>query len=147
MPYYRRCRASYPVTTHIGYKMCRNNRLVTLAITGRHTTEHRPGICDATHVKMRCSQAFVLNICDAITGKRYNTAQSGWDPSYTYYRGRTVRPNHYDRSNAVCAAGIHYFLTPEAAKAWWVHTNAPEKFHLCYDWDRTGLPRTHIPMR
>ena len=114
-------------TEHLGYKMCRDRRLVTLKITGE-TNEDRPGVVDRQHAKFRTSSAIVVFIervdaegefaadpscCDI----SFATATSLYDKSFVYYFGKEITDTKFHNTppDEVCGRGIHYFLTREAA--------------------------------
>lgn len=68
--------------------------------------------------KCRCSKAEVLEIAD-MDGNALECAHSGRDDSFAYRVGETVEVANFceDRWKE-CAAGIHFFLTPEEAREW-----------------------------
>ena len=73
---------------------------------------------NATDRKCRCSKAEVLGIED-MDGNPLTHAHSMRDESFVYAVGETVKVADFceDRWKE-CAAGIHFFLTPEEARAW-----------------------------
>lgn len=102
----------------IGYKKCRDNKIVELEILGQNN-ENRPDIYDKNFAKMRCSKARVLKIYDMFDESlKYDTAFSMRciDSDFAYKVGKIVEPDYYDSTiETVCTNGIHYFLTKEAA--------------------------------
>lgn len=102
---------------HIGYKRCRDNKIVKLHITGRHNenrecVEHK----NAKNAHYRCSEAYVLDIYDPITKERFPSATSLRNKNFIYTSHQVVKEYGYDSNvNNVCSAGIHYFLSEKAA--------------------------------
>ena len=102
-------------TPHIGYKLCRDRRLVTLQITGE-TNESRPDVVDAQHAKLRTSRATVLSIQHADTNEIFTAAASYYDSTFVYVVGKEMTTSEYDENpKEICGGGIHYFLSREAA--------------------------------
>ena len=105
---------------HIGYKKCRDGRIVVLEILGKHN-EDREGIVDEQFAKMRCSRARVIRIYDMHDQTiEYDEAFGIYDKTVKYTVGEVVEPidefdNYLDK---VCGSGIHYFLTEEPAYYW-----------------------------
>ena len=91
----------------VGWKKCRDHLLVKLRVTEDAKRSN------ATGRKCRCSKAEVLEITDR-EGKAYDQAMSSHDESFVYRVGETVEVSDFceDRWKE-CAAGIHFFLTPE----------------------------------
>ena len=108
--------------SHIGYKKCRQNRIVKLEIKGINN-ENRSDIYERKYASMRCSEALVLDIYDAgtdsetgISNAKRETAQSIYDPNFIYKVGEIVVPDFYDENeNEVVTNGIHYFLNEKQA--------------------------------
>ena len=105
---------------HIGYKKCRDGRIVVLEILGNHN-ENREDIADKRFAKMRCSRARVIGIYDMLDPEiEYEEAFGIYDKTFKYTVGEVVEPiNKFKKNrNIVCASGIHYFLTKEPAYYW-----------------------------
>lgn len=52
--------------------------------------------------------------------KAIKSVRSHWDSLFRYRRGRTVRPDWFDESAAVCSHGIHFFmLRRDAERGYW----------------------------
>ena len=67
--------------------------------------------------KIRVSEAKVLWIKSLITNKKIKKAYSGYDHSFTYEMGKTVKPKKtFAKSNKSCASGVHLFLNKESAE-------------------------------
>lgn len=62
----------------------------------------------------------VVDIFNMKTGRRCKTAYSVRDFSFTYTRGKVVKPeNAYDTNRFnECSYGIHHFMSREAAEAY-----------------------------
>lgn len=94
----------------IGYKKCRDDRIVTLKIPEDAKRS------SATTRKCRCSKAVVLNI-ESIDGSvNYIYANSRYNIGFIYEIGETVEVEDFceDRWEE-CAPGIHFFMTREEA--------------------------------
>ncbi len=84
--------------------------------------EARKGITNSKMAKFRCNGLIVLMIYDLITNA---TLDEVWHLNHnsaivTWYKlNRFITPDGYDEDlDNVCAKGIHYFLTLEAAKSY-----------------------------
>ena len=102
---------------HIGYKKCRDGRIVVLEILGKNDEDVK-GIIDKQFAKMRCSKTRVIRIYNMHDRSiEYKEAFSIRDKSFKYTVGEVVVPaNGFDENlYAVRASGIHYFLTEEPA--------------------------------
>ena len=105
---------------HIGYKKCRDERIVVLEILGKNN-EGVKGIVDKQFAEMRCSKARVIRIYNMHDRSiKYEEAFSIRDKSFKYTVGEVVVPaNGFDKNlYTVRASGIHYFLTEEPAYYW-----------------------------
>jgi uncharacterized protein YjbI with pentapeptide repeats len=93
----------------VGWKACRDGLLVKLRVTEGARRSN------ATGRKCRCSEAEVLEITDR-DGGHHDEATSLHDERFAYRVGETVRVDGFDEDRLQeCAAGIHFFLTPEEA--------------------------------
>jgi antitoxin component YwqK of YwqJK toxin-antitoxin module len=101
---------------HIGYKKCRDNKLVILEILGENN-EERDGVSDKYYAKMRCSKAKVLWIFDMDDDTiQYDEAYGIYNPKFRYEVGQIVEPDHFNPNlNTICGGGIHYFLSSDGA--------------------------------
>ena len=101
--------------TIIGWKKCRDNRIVKLHIPTKAKRSN------ATGRKCRAESAKVLAIYEAGSAKplaKTELAYSQHDNKFTYKVGETVKPSakfDLDRWNE-CAPGIHFFITREEAE-------------------------------
>ena len=121
---------------HIGYKKCRDERIVMLEIIGDHN-EEREDIVDKRFAKMRCSKARVIRIYNMHDRSiEYEDAFGIYDKSFKYVVGEVVEPvNNFNRDpNKLCAIGIHYFLKEEPAYFW----NYMPKNGLYKSWHPNG---------
>ena len=102
---------------HEAFKKVQGDLIVKLLITGENN-ENRADMYDKRYAKMRCSNAFVLDIYHMNTKVKYSSAKSLRN-NMIYEVGKMVWPNHYDNNiNNVCSEGIHYFLEEEPAHYW-----------------------------
>ena len=112
------------MVSKIGYKVARSERsgkllMVKLAIPDNAKTNgRRSSIVNRRFAKLRCNRAKVLDIYDP--RKPYikrKTAKSDWNSKFMYIVGETVKVDDYnDNISVICAPGIHYFETEEAAR-------------------------------
>lgn len=95
----------------VGWKQCMGRKLVKLRIPEDAKRSSAMGR------KCRASKAEVLEITDA-DGNPCYSARSYYSSNFVYEVGATVTARDFceDRLQE-CAAGIHFFLTPEEAKA------------------------------
>ena len=89
----------------IGYKRCRDDRIVKLLIPKEAKRSHAFGR------KCRAEYAEVLEITKG--SKQFKTARSTYDESFVYKVGETVRPiKPFSKDwTDECASGIHFFIT------------------------------------
>jgi antitoxin component YwqK of YwqJK toxin-antitoxin module len=115
--------------THIGYKKCRNDRIVVLEILGE-TNEGRSNVVDRNHAKMRCSKALVLRIYDMHDESiEYDEAFGihQYHVAFRYGVGEIVEPDSFNENiESVCTNGIHYFLSESTA--YFYQFNCPREF-------------------
>ena len=105
---------------HIGYKKCRDRRIVILEILGEHN-EDRKDVADKRFAKMRCSKAQVIQIYDMYDPSiEYKEAFGIHDRTFRYAVKEIVEPRKPFNANLdkVCESGIHYFLTEYPAHNW-----------------------------
>lgn len=95
----------------IGYKKCRENRIVKLLITEDALRS------SATSRKCRASKAKILEITDdKIPELTYDYATSKHDANFLYRVGEEVSVPNFDTNRwKECATGIHFFITREEA--------------------------------
>ena len=118
-----------------GYKAAKNS-IITLQILGK-TNESRADIFDSNFAKFRCSKALVVDIEDFWTKEKTNIDKSIYRESFIYEVGKEVVPDIYNEDlNIVCAPGIHYFKTKEAAEAYFLENSIRKQDglqHLFHD--------------
>lgn len=104
--------------SHIGYKKLSKGRIAKLEILGENN-EDRSTIANALYAKNRCERAKVLAIYDMHTKKTYRVGYGIHDSKFRYQVGQIVAVKNYDTNHdEVCAEGIHYFLSEDAAYSW-----------------------------
>ena len=105
--------------TEYVYKATRDS-ITTLQILGK-TNESRKDVFDPNFAKFRCSKALVIDIEDFWTKEKKNLTRSIHKNNFIYEIGKEVVPDmYYEHLNVVCASGIHYFKTKEAAEAYFL---------------------------
>ena len=130
---------------HIGFKKASYGWIVKLQIIGENN-EHRRGIeeCNRGRAKFRCSEAKVLDIYRNRCGEveKTNVATSMKDRTFVYTVGEVVKVGNYDPvDDRVCGAGIHYYLSEEAAMSCpgvsnMIHITISNGVHR--EWDEDG---------
>ena len=94
----------------VGWKKCRDGLIVKLRITEDAKRSN------ATGRKCRASKAEVLEITS--DGEPMEEATSTYDSSFVYNVGDVLEvPDFEEDRLKECAPGIHFYLTPEEAKA------------------------------
>ena len=94
-----------PEGSIIGYKKCRDNKIVKLLIPTEAKRSHAFGR------KCRAEYAEVLEITKG--SKKLKTAISEYDSNFTYKVGETVKPKaeFSDNWTQECESGIHFYIT------------------------------------
>jgi len=132
MPASRITTRSQSHVDHIGWKLARKNVsikkadirfvskvIVKLEILNDMHNENRSSICDKQWAKYRCESARVLSIESRDGNESFKSAISFHTDKrrpLTYNVGEVVRAHTWDKNiEKVCAGGIHYFLSREAA--------------------------------
>ena len=96
--------------SYVGYKKCRQNRIVELLITEDAKRS------SATSRKCRASKAKVLSITNIQATENYEVAVSHFDFGFIYRVGDIVEVDDFDNDRwDACSTGIHHFLTREEA--------------------------------
>ncbi len=104
------------------YKACRNS-IVTLELLGDTKNNEKRLVVNDKHAKFRCNKAKVLNITNVKTGELMEKDVSIFRHSFKYMAGE-MRETYFNTDlNEVCAEGIHYFKTKEAALSWFYIEN------------------------
>ena len=94
----------------IGYKKCRDGRIVQLEVPEDAKRSSAYGR------KCRCSRAKVLDIWTRY-GEETGCAVSCSDNNFVYRKGETVEVEDFDEDRFnECAAGIHFFMTCKEAE-------------------------------
>ena len=94
----------------IGYKKCRNERIVQLEVP---EDAKRSSACRR---KCRCSKAKVLNVWTPY-GKEAEYAVSNYKDSFIYRKGKFVEVINFDEDRFnECSTGIHFFMTRKEAE-------------------------------
>lgn len=96
--------------SYIGYKRCRNNRIVELLIPADAKRS------SATTRKCRASKAKVLSITNLKGTIDFEMAFSFYDCSFVYRVGEIVEVEDFDEDRwNECSNGIHHFITRDEA--------------------------------
>ena len=100
------------------YKACRNSIVTLELLDDTKTNEKRDEVVNDKYAKFRCNKVKVLNIKNVKTGKNIEMDGSIYNPLFCYQVGEIVTTSFNTNINLVCATGIHYFKTKEAAVSW-----------------------------
>ncbi len=109
------------------YKACKNSIVTLELLEDTKNNEKRDGIVDDKYAKFRCDRAKVISIVNVKTGKTMENDNSIIRMKFIYSLGEIVKTNFDPDLNEICASGIHYFKTREAAVVWFYRQN-DEKF-------------------
>ena len=94
----------------IGYKKCRDERIVQLEVPEDARRSSAYG------KKCRCDRAKVLGIW-TLDGEETEYAVSIFDPDFVYYKGKAVEVQNFNKNRFnECAVGIHFFMTRKEAE-------------------------------
>jgi Family of unknown function (DUF5758)/MORN repeat variant len=115
------------------------NSIITLKITGK-TNENRKGVVNPNYAKFRTDKALVIDIENFHTKEKMETDISMHDQHFIYRVGEEVNVGNYDENtDEICAPGIHYFKTKEAAEGWWFGEHSWRYRHgLVKNWYESG---------
>ena len=105
------------------FKACRNSIVTLELLDDSVTNEKREGVVNDKYAKFRCNMAKVINMTNVKTCKTIEKDVSIWDVYFEYRVGEIVKTNFDENLNEVCAKGIHYFKTKEAAISWFYIEN------------------------
>jgi len=84
------------------------------------TNEARNGVYDLNFAKFRTNKAKVISIVDPKTTENRKWDYSEYDRCFKYNVDQIVEVADYDNNiNEICAPGIHYFKTREAAVSYY----------------------------
>ena len=98
------------------YKACQNSIVTMELCEDSLTNEKRKDVVDPLHAKFRTNKVKVISIVDPITDEEMKEDRSIYNHWFIYRIGQTItESNYYSNINEICAAGIHYFKTYEAA--------------------------------
>ena len=97
-------------SSFIGYKKCRDERIVQLEVPEDARRSSAYG------KKCRCDRAKVLGIW-TLDGEETEYAVSIFDPDFVYYKGKAVEVQNFNKNRFnECAVGIHFFMTRKEAE-------------------------------
>jgi len=121
------------------YKSCRNSIVTLELLEDSRNNEERTNVVDDRYAKFRCDEAKVISITNVETGEKMEKDVSFYDDRFNYVLGEVVKTWFSIRINMVCAGGIHYFKTEEAALSWYYRrdsNNFPDG--KCTTWFENG---------
>ncbi len=100
------------------YKACRKS-IVTLELLDDSINNEKRLVVDDKYAKFRCDRAKVVNIVNVKTDEKMEKDISIFSGNFVYTLGREVSVFYFNENiNEVCARGIHYFKTKDAALSW-----------------------------
>jgi len=100
------------------YKACRNSIVTLVLLNNTMTNEKRDWVVDDRYAKFRCNRVKVISIKNIKTGEKMEKDISIYNGEFVYNAGKVIKTYFDENMNAVCAEGIHYFKTKEAALSW-----------------------------
>jgi len=100
------------------YKACRNSIVILELLNDSVTNEKRNGVVDDKYAKFRCDKARVVNIVNVKTEEMMKKDVSIWNDRFRYFSGEIAETGFDKNPDKICARGIHYFKTREAAVSW-----------------------------
>ncbi len=107
------------------YKACQNSIVTMELCEDSITNEDRINIVEFLHAKFRTNKVKVVSIVDPITDKEMEEDRSMYNENFTYRTGQIITENNYcSNHDEVCAEGIHYFKTYEAALSWYYYNKS-----------------------
>ena len=107
--------------TDICYKSCGDYIVTMKKLPDTVTNESRKDVVDPLHAKFRADKLLVVNIEHKITGKMIDRIQNtSYQNKHVWYEvsKEVSAPDYYQDLDEVCAPGIHYFLSRDAAYYW-----------------------------
>lgn len=127
-----------------GYKTA-GDYLITLFIKkGTLTNLARKDVKCGKTAKFRCEKAQVISIQSWKTGKYCKSVYSDWDKSFCYKVGQKVKDAFNEDINKICTNGIHFFLSPLGAYAYWRKVEIDDvNGFIGYSWEHTKNKKKH----
>ena len=119
------------------YKACRKSIVTLELLDDSINNEKRNGVVDDKYSKFRCDKAKVISITEVKTGEKMEKDVSIFHHKFEYRVGKIVKTDFDEDINKVCARGIHYFKTEEAALSWFYREySCPDGKHM--RWHENG---------
>ena len=118
------------------YKACENSIVTLELLNDTKNNEKRKGVFNDKYAKFRCDRARVVSITNVETGEKINSDRSFHDWDFQYILGEIVKTDFDEDINKVCAEGIHYFKTKEAALSWFYNHEFPDGKWI--EWHENG---------
>ena len=99
------------------YKRCGDYIVTMKKLPDTICNESRKGIVDPLHAKFRADKLLVVSIEHKLTGNKINRIQNTTYHNQIWYEvSKEVSVTDYNQDlDEVCAPGIHYFLSRDAA--------------------------------
>jgi hypothetical protein len=101
------------------YKACQNSIVILQLLEDTVTNENRKDVVDDNYAKFRCDKALVVDIQSVKTDRSLQKDKSFYRKDFLYQKGKIVTADFNLDIDNVCASGIHYFKTKEAARSWY----------------------------
>ena len=128
------------------FKACRNSIVTLEPLEDMINNEKRKDVSDPLHAKFRCDKAKVISIINVKTGEEMDQDESIYDEYFIYKKNKIVSCGNFNSHvNTVCAAGIHYFKTHEAALSWFYRNDITFNNNItfpdgkCVGWHDNGI--------
>ncbi len=107
------------ISMSVIYKACKNSISTLELLPDSRTNEHREYVVDPNFAKFRTNKAKVVSIVHPETKEQLDKDYSMYDPTFRYTVGQVIETTFDHNINKVCAPGIHYFKTYDAALSWY----------------------------
>lgn len=90
--------------------------IITLELLKDSKTNESRNVTDRNYAKFRTNKAKVISIEHCITKKKFKSVRSKTTKFFRYQVGNIVHvPDYSSDINEICAPGIHYYITYDAA--------------------------------
>jgi antitoxin component YwqK of YwqJK toxin-antitoxin module len=126
----------YPSDKEHVFKSCSREWIVILEkLEDTHTNENRCDIVDPLYAKFRANKLKVVNIIHKFKNQEIDKIQNSVysDKKITYKKGEVIEDENFNVNiENVCAPGIHYFKSKEAAFYYEIPDNYTGRYNQWY---------------
>jgi antitoxin component YwqK of YwqJK toxin-antitoxin module len=137
----------YPSDRGFVFKSCLKKWIVVLhKLTDTITNESRSNAKDLMYAKFRANKLLVVCVVNKFTQKSIDNITNSVHKEKTiiYKKGEIIEVNDFDENlENICAPGIHYFKSPEAAFYYEIPNNYFGLYKLWYGSGQLGVECTY----